>query len=200
VIALSIYTGSILPLMFIGLPALYGSWLQFIYGHTQHAGLAENVLDHRLNSRTIYLNPVNRYLYWEMNYHVEHHMFPLVPYHNLARLHELIKGDMPKPYSGLLEAWREIVPALVRQWKDPVLRPTALPTPSIPRRRAAVARFHRQGSRSAVGSRSAPHSCERDVIRFDHEQDRTPSTRRTAICTPPTAFAPTATPSGRRAL
>ena len=50
VIGLAIYTRSILPLMFIGLPAFYGSWLQFIYGHTQHAGLAENVLDHRLNT------------------------------------------------------------------------------------------------------------------------------------------------------
>ena len=27
--------------------------------------------------------PVHRYLYWNMNYHVEHHMFPLVPYHAL---------------------------------------------------------------------------------------------------------------------
>ncbi len=132
VIGLAIHAGSILPLMFIGLPAFYGSWLQFIYGHTQHAGLAENVLDHRLNSRTIYMNAVNRYLYWEMNYHLEHHMFPLVPYHNLARLHELVKADMPKPYSGLLEAWREIIPAVFRQWKDPAYYiQRELPTPSI---------------------------------------------------------------------
>ena len=46
-------------------------------------------------------------------------MFPLVPYHNLAELHELVKADMPKPYAGLLEAWREIIPAVFRQWKDP---------------------------------------------------------------------------------
>lgn len=52
-----------------------------VYGHTQHAGLAENVLDHRLNCRTVYINPVNNYLYWNMNHHVEHHMFLLVPYH-----------------------------------------------------------------------------------------------------------------------
>jgi hypothetical protein len=70
VVGLSVYTRSILPLMYIGLPALYGSWLQFFYGHTQHAGLAENVLDHRLNSRTIYMHAIHRYLYWNMNYHV----------------------------------------------------------------------------------------------------------------------------------
>ncbi len=56
VIALASATRSILPLMFVGLPNLYGSWLMPIYGHTQHAGLAENVLDHRLNCRTVYMN------------------------------------------------------------------------------------------------------------------------------------------------
>ena len=119
VIGLAIYWRSILPLMFIGLPAVYGSWLQFLYGHTQHAGLAENVLDHRLNTRTIYLGPINRYLYWEMNYHLEYHLFPLVPYHKLARLHELIRSDLPRPYGGLIEAWREIIATLLRQRKEP---------------------------------------------------------------------------------
>ena len=64
-----------------------------VYGLTQHAGLGENVLDHRLNTRTVYMNPVIRFLYWNMNYHVEHHMFPMVPYHRLAELHEEIKHD-----------------------------------------------------------------------------------------------------------
>jgi fatty acid desaturase/nitrite reductase/ring-hydroxylating ferredoxin subunit len=119
VIALAIATRSILPLMFVGLPNLYGSWLMPVYGLTQHAGLAENVLDHRLNCRTVYMNPIHRYLYWNMNYHVEHHMFPLVPYHALMRLHEEVKHDCPVPYRGLVEAYREIVPAILRQVKDP---------------------------------------------------------------------------------
>ena len=56
VIGLAVYHRTILPLMFIGLPNLYGAWLMPIYGYTQHAGLAENVLDHRLNCRTVYMN------------------------------------------------------------------------------------------------------------------------------------------------
>lgn len=133
VIALALYTRSILPLMYIGLPSLYGAWLMVVYGYTQHAGLAENVLDHRLNCRTVYMNGLNRYLYWNMNYHVEHHMFPLVPYHALPRLHALIKADTPIPYASILEAYREIIPAVLRQTKDPtycVRR--VLPTPTNP--------------------------------------------------------------------
>lgn len=112
-------TASILPAMLIGLPFLYGSWLGFIFSLTQHAGLAEDVLDYRLNSRTIMMNPVFRFIYSNMNYHVEHHMFPMVPYHRLPELHAALKAEMPRPYRGLWEAYREIIPALLRQRKDP---------------------------------------------------------------------------------
>lgn len=108
-----------LPLMYVGLPSFFGQWLMVVYGLTQHAGMAEDVLDHRLNTRTVYMNPINRYLYWEMNYHVEHHMFPMVPYHALGKLHQEIKADMPKPYGSIWEAYKEIVPALIKQVKDP---------------------------------------------------------------------------------
>ncbi len=173
VIALAIYTRSILPLMFIGLPAFYGSWLMLIYGYTQHAALAENVLDHRLNCRTVYMNWINRYLYWNMGYHTEHHMFPLVPYHALPKLHALVKADMPAAYNGLLEAYREIIPALVRQSKDPTyFVKRQPPTPGI------VAAEQEQAA--ASGERRVVDGwlevCEvtalvnEDVLRFDHEQ------------------------------
>ncbi len=119
VIFLAVYFGTILPLMFIGFPTVLGGWLMRIYGWSQHAGLQENVLDHRLNSRTIYMSRIHRFLYWNMNYHVEHHMFPLVPYHALPKLHELVKDDCPPPHKGLFHAYREIIPAIFRQMKDP---------------------------------------------------------------------------------
>jgi fatty acid desaturase len=118
-IALALATWSIMPLMFIGLPSMYGAWLHVTTGLTQHAGLAEDVLDHRLNCRTVYMNPIVRFLYWEMNYHVEHHMFPMVPYYNLKHLHAEMKNDTPTPYTGFWEAYQEIIPAIIRQVKEP---------------------------------------------------------------------------------
>ncbi|HZZ59980.1 MAG TPA: fatty acid desaturase family protein [Roseiarcus sp.] len=119
VIVLSIAIGSTLPLMFIGLPSFYGAWLHLLFNLTQHAGLAEDVLDHRLNTRTVYMNPIFQFIYWNMNYHVEHHMFPMVPYYALPALHEKIKADTPQAYKGLIETYREIIPTLLRQLKDP---------------------------------------------------------------------------------
>ncbi len=111
--------GSLLPAMFVVLPRFYGGFLHFTQAITQHVGLAEDVPDHRLNARTVLMNPVFRFLYSNMNYHVEHHMFPMVPFYRLPELHELIKNDCPAPYRGLLEAYKEIIPALIRQTKDP---------------------------------------------------------------------------------
>ena len=77
------------------------------------------MLDHRLNSRTVYMNPVFRFLYWNMNYHVEHHMFPMVPYHRLPDLHARMKDDCPEPYPSTWAAYREIVPALAAPAQGP---------------------------------------------------------------------------------
>jgi Na+-transporting NADH:ubiquinone oxidoreductase subunit F len=113
------FSGSILPCMYIGLPTLYGTWLMPFFTLTQHAGLREDVLDHRLNSRTVTLNPILRWLYWNMNFHIEHHMYPMVPYHALPQLHAVLKDDLPPATPGLLAAFREIIPALWRQRREP---------------------------------------------------------------------------------
>src|SRR5690606_36777151 len=77
----SLAAWSIVPLMFIGQPSIYGAWLMVFFGLTQHACMREDVLDHRLNTRSVRMNPVFRFLYLNMNYHVEHHIFPTVSYH-----------------------------------------------------------------------------------------------------------------------
>ncbi len=129
----SLAAWSIVPLMFVGLPTFYGGWLHGMFAITQHVGLAEDVVDHRLNTRTIYFNPIFRFSYLNMNYHIEHHMFPMVPYYNLPKLHERLKADMPRPYDGLWDAFQEIIPTLLRQCRDPEhyvvreLPPTARP-------------------------------------------------------------------------
>ena len=114
-ILLALATQSLLPLMVIGLPRLYGAWHHVMTGLLQHGGLADNVTDHRLNSRTVLMNPVSRFIYWNMNYHVEHHMFPMVPYHRLPDLHAEIGHDLPPPSPSILAAYREMLPVLRRQ-------------------------------------------------------------------------------------
>jgi fatty acid desaturase len=118
-IVVAVLTGSWLPLMYLGGPRIYGTFMHIVYGLTQHAGMGENVLDHRLNTRTVKMCAINRFLYWNMNYHVEHHMFPMVPYHQLPALHEELTGQLAPAYPSIWVAYREIVPAVLRQLRDP---------------------------------------------------------------------------------
>lgn len=106
---------SLLPLMLVGLPRFYGAWHHVLTGLLQHGGLAENVTDHRMNTRTVLMNPISRFIYWNMNYHIEHHMFLMVPYHALPALHELVKHDLPAPNSSIFTAYRQMWPAILRQ-------------------------------------------------------------------------------------
>jgi MocE subfamily Rieske [2Fe-2S] domain protein len=174
VIGLALYWGSILPLMYVGLPSFYGSWLMPFYGLTQHAGLAENVLDHRLNCRTVKMNFIHRYLYWNMNYHVEHHMFPLVPYHALPRLHELMKDDTPEPYTSIYDAFKEIIPTLFKQVKDPTYHAVRV----LPATAGKSTDRHGIESITPTGRKADDGWIElcrsdllrkEDVVRYDHE-------------------------------
>ena len=173
-VALCVYYQTWLPFVFVLGPNLYGAWLMPIYGWTQHTGLAENVLDHRLNCRTIHMNVVHRFLYWNMNYHLEHHMFPMVPFHQLPRLHTLVRDDCPEPYPSLWAAYREIVPTVLRQISDPGyfvrrrLPASARPVGTRPTMAAVTA----SGGPTADGwiDVCAAHTLVReDVLRFDHD-------------------------------
>ena len=46
-------------------------------------------------------------------------MFPTVPSYNLPNLHAMIKDQTPPPKKGLWGAYSEIIPAIIKQSKDP---------------------------------------------------------------------------------
>jgi fatty acid desaturase len=118
IVLVSLYFGWWMVPVVVTLAPFYGGWLQYLCNNTQHAGLMDNNPDYRLCTRTIYLHPFVQFLYWHMNYHIEHHMFAAVPCYKLGRLHAAIKEDLP-PTQGLVGAWKEIIAILKKQKEDP---------------------------------------------------------------------------------
>ena len=57
----------------------------------QHFGLCPNVPDWRVSCHSVRFGPLTSYLYWNMNYHAEHHMYAAVPFFNLPRLREALE-------------------------------------------------------------------------------------------------------------
>lgn len=125
----AVFLQSWLPVLLVVTPRFYGGFMAQLFNVTQHAGLQENVMDHRQNCRTFYTNPVFRFLYMNMNYHVEHHMFPMIPYFRLPEMHEAIKDQCAPAYPSVWACWLELVPAVWKQRRDPgffITRPVGL--------------------------------------------------------------------------
>lgn len=134
ILAIAIATGLwVLPLIFTFF-SFIANWLSYFVSLPQHCGLRENTSDFRKNVRSMKLHPFVEFLYWHMNWHIEHHMYAGVPCYNLGKLHREVKDDMPEPRT-LTGAWREMLETWRRQQDDPAyqydtpLPPTARTEP-----------------------------------------------------------------------
>ena len=95
-----------------------GNLLYYFVGTPMHCGLRTNVPDFRKCVRNMTLDPISEFLYWNMNWHLNHHMFAAVPCYNLKKLYQLIADDLPNP-KNLLVTWREMREIMRKQQKDP---------------------------------------------------------------------------------
>ncbi|MGA1537791.1 MAG: fatty acid desaturase [bacterium] len=105
-------------ILIVSLHPFMGNWLRYFVGAPMHCGLRSDVSDFRKCVRTITLDPISEFLYWHMNWHLEHHMFAAVPCYNLKKLYEAVAEDMPKPRT-LISSWQEMLEVVKQQEADP---------------------------------------------------------------------------------
>ena len=117
--ALFIAIGQWILILLVNLSAFYCGWLVTLCGTPQHIGLVPDAPDFRLCCRTFTCSRFVGFLYWNMQYHVEHHMFPAVPFYNLPALRKAIEHDLPPAPHGLWATWCEIIPFLKYQRENP---------------------------------------------------------------------------------
>ncbi len=70
-------------------PVLLGQPALRLYLLAEH-GDCPHVADMFLNTRTTFTTGIVRFLAWNMPYHAEHHVYPMVPFHRLPDLHDLM--------------------------------------------------------------------------------------------------------------
>ncbi|MGA0341999.1 MAG: fatty acid desaturase [bacterium] len=117
-------------ILIVSLHPFIGNWLRYFVGAPMHCGLRSDVSDFRKCVRTITLDPISEFLYWHMNWHLEHHMFAAVPCYNLKKLYEAVAEDMPKPRT-LIGSWKEMLEVVKQQEADPAFE---FDTPVPPQR------------------------------------------------------------------
>jgi fatty acid desaturase len=108
IVAVAIVTGWwALPLVTTCVPFI-GAWLLQLLAMPQHLAMEDAVPDARRCCRSFTTNPIFQFIYWHMNYHIEHHMFAAVPCYRLGRLHRAIAHDLPPTPHGVIATWRDI--------------------------------------------------------------------------------------------
>jgi len=61
----------------------------------QHAACEPNHPDFRVSCGSARLDPLSSFLYWHMEYHIEHHMFAAIPCYNLKAFRAFVEDQMP---------------------------------------------------------------------------------------------------------
>ena len=114
-----VLTGNWILLFLVTFAPFIATWFKLLTHMPQHIGMRPDVADWRQSTRSYIGGPIVRFFYWNMNYHVEHHMYAAVPYYNLPKLRRHIEADLPVAARGLVATWREIFETIRRQRADP---------------------------------------------------------------------------------
>ncbi len=97
----AILSGHWFLVVLITLAPFYGAGFYGFYCSThQHAGCDANHPDFRVSCGDAILDPFSSFMYWHMEYHIEHHMFAGIPCYNLPRFSRFVADQLPpKEYS-----------------------------------------------------------------------------------------------------
>jgi len=108
VLVLSVYFQSWLAVYLWLLPRILGEPTLRAVRMIEHTGMAEspNMLE---NTRTTKSNFFVRFLYWNMPFHAEHHLYPSVPFHSLPRLHRVVRDHLAEIAPGVLSVHYKIL-------------------------------------------------------------------------------------------
>ena len=115
IIAISIFLGHNWLLWFLVVPRLLGGPIMQYFTILQHAETAVNSLSILDTTRSFHTNWLGRALYMNMNHHVEHHLYPNVPFFALPALGQEVVSQIPEPDPGLWQTNLELAAVVLRR-------------------------------------------------------------------------------------
>jgi fatty acid desaturase len=104
--AVWIWQGWVIPMLII-------NTLVNIRGMSQHT-LLEHADDEVRGTRSILTVPVVRFFMCNENYHLEHHLYPGVPWHHLPKVHGALAEGLRKQGAPYISSYRSFVVEFIR--------------------------------------------------------------------------------------
>ena len=90
------------------LPMLFINTMVNIRGLSQHT-LLEHANDTVRGTRTILTSPLVRYFMCNENYHLEHHLYPGVPWHHLPQVHAALEPELRRRGAPYIASYSSFV-------------------------------------------------------------------------------------------
>jgi len=112
--SLSIYFSTTFFLIYWLIPRIIGEPFLRLVRMVEHTGKDEtaNMIN---NTRTSFPSAFLKFLYWNMPYHIEHHLYANVPFYRLPKFHKLIKPHTDEVEPSIFSVHIEILKQI---WKN----------------------------------------------------------------------------------
>jgi len=106
--AISIFFTSYYVLIFWIVPRIIGEPFLRLIRMVEHTG-KEETANMIKNTRTSHASNFLKFIYWNMPFHVEHHLYANVPFYRLKKFHNLIKPHTKEYEPSVLSVHFEIL-------------------------------------------------------------------------------------------
>lgn len=103
------------PLWFFVIPRLLGAPVMLLFTLIQHVEMLENSPSIVESTRSFRTNWLGRFLYMDMNNHVEHHLYPQIPFYSLRGLNRAVQDQLPAPDPGFWRTNLEVLEVVFRR-------------------------------------------------------------------------------------
>ena len=90
------------------IPMIFVHFMMNVRGMSQHLML-EDHHDPYNGARTIIAHPIVDFFLCNENYHIEHHLYPSIPWYNLKKVHSLIQRELNEKNSTIIFSFREFI-------------------------------------------------------------------------------------------
>jgi fatty acid desaturase len=114
IIGISIYLNTTFFLIYWLLPRVMGEPFVRLVRMVEHTG-KEETADMIHNTRTSFPSVLLKFLYWNMPYHIEHHLYSNVPFYKLPKFHQLVKPHTNEMEPSILSVHIQILKEI---WKN----------------------------------------------------------------------------------